>query len=72
MGHISAVSIMEDNNKTEDQIIPLAQDNALAANKPDNELDWANGLRQIYDSVLEEPLPDCFTDLLAKLDDDPV
>ncbi len=30
---------------------------------------WANGLKQIYDSVLEEPLPDSFKDLLSKLDD---
>lgn len=31
--------------------------------------DWASGLRRLYDSVVEEPLPDCFKDLLAKLDD---
>lgn len=31
--------------------------------------EWADGLRQIYDSVLEEPLPDSFNDLLARLDD---
>ncbi|HCH94757.1 MAG TPA: hypothetical protein DFK13_07910 [Erythrobacter sp.] len=30
--------------------------------------DWANGLRQLYDSVVEEPLPDSFQDLLDKLD----
>lgn len=29
---------------------------------------WASGLRQLYDSVVEEPLPDNFKDLLAKLD----
>ena len=28
----------------------------------------ASGLRQLYDSVVDEPLPDAFTDLLAKLD----
>ena len=32
--------------------------------------DWANGLRQLYDSVVEEPIPDSFQDLLSKLDDD--
>ena len=32
---------------------------------------WANGLRQLYDSVVDEPLPDSFKDLLAKLDDKP-
>lgn len=30
---------------------------------------WASGLRQLYDSVVDEPLPDSFKDLLAKLDD---
>jgi hypothetical protein len=32
--------------------------------------DWANGLRQLYDSVVDEPLPDSFAALLAQLDDD--
>lgn len=31
--------------------------------------DWADGLRQLYDSVVDEPLPDSFKDLLSKLDD---
>ena len=31
--------------------------------------DWATGLRRLYDSVVEEPLPDTLKDLLAKLDD---
>ncbi|QYU66971.1 hypothetical protein J4558_18715 [Leptolyngbya sp. 15MV] len=34
------------------------------AEKPE----WADGLRQLYDSVVDEPLPDTFKDLLAKLD----
>lgn len=29
---------------------------------------WADGLRKLYDSVVEEPLPDSFNDLLKKLD----
>ncbi|TCD06795.1 hypothetical protein EYB45_03705 [Erythrobacteraceae bacterium CFH 75059] len=29
---------------------------------------WSNGLRKLYDSVVEEPLPDTFKDLLAQLD----
>lgn len=29
---------------------------------------WAKGLRKLYDSVVEEPLPDSFEDLLKKLD----
>lgn len=31
--------------------------------------DWANGLRELYDSVVEEPLPDSFKDLLSQLDE---
>jgi len=31
--------------------------------------EWAEGLRQLYDSVVDEPLPDSFMDLLSKLDD---
>ena len=31
--------------------------------------EWANGLRRLYDSVVDEPLPDSFKDLLSKLDD---
>jgi hypothetical protein len=29
---------------------------------------WAEGLRKLYDSVVAEPLPDSFNDLLKKLD----
>jgi len=38
------------------------------ANKPANP-EWADGLKRLYDSVVEEPLPDAFADLLSKLDD---
>jgi len=31
--------------------------------------DWTSGLKQLYDQVVEEPLPDAFKDLLSKLDD---
>ena len=30
--------------------------------------DWAFGLRRLYDSVVEEDLPDSFKDLLSQLD----
>ncbi|MEO6386928.1 MAG: NepR family anti-sigma factor [Croceibacterium sp.] len=30
--------------------------------------DWTSGLKQLYDSVVDEPIPDAFKDLLAKLD----
>lgn len=42
-----------------------ADDGNAAAHQPE----WANGLRQLYDSVVDEPLPDSFKDLLSKLDD---
>lgn len=32
--------------------------------------EWADGLKQLYDAVVEEQLPDQFLDLLAKLDDE--
>ena len=31
--------------------------------------DWADGLKTLYDAVVEEPLPDSFKDLLDKLDE---
>jgi len=31
--------------------------------------EWANGLKQLYDAVVEEDLPDQFLDLLAQLDE---
>jgi hypothetical protein len=30
--------------------------------------EWASGLKQLYDSVVEEPIPDTFKDLLSRLD----
>lgn len=32
--------------------------------------EWASGLKQIYNSVVDEPLPDNFAALLAQLDDE--
>lgn len=32
--------------------------------------EWASGLKQIYDSVVDEPMPDNFAALLAQLDDE--
>ena len=39
---------------------------AKGADKPD----WANGLKQFYDSVVDEPLPDELSQLLARFDED--
>ena len=30
--------------------------------------EWAGGLKQLYDSVVDEPIPDSFKDLLDRLD----
>jgi hypothetical protein len=30
--------------------------------------EWADGLKQLYDSVVEETLPDSFKDLIDRLD----
>ncbi len=36
--------------------------------EPDSQPGWANGLKQLYDEVVEEDIPDSFKDLLSKLD----
>lgn len=43
---------------------------ARAGAKQNGELPgWTNGLRQLYDQVVDEELPDSFRDLLNRLDD---
>jgi hypothetical protein len=34
------------------------------------EPDWTDGLRRLYDSIIDEPLPQSFAELLKRLDDD--
>src|SRR5262245_54020696 len=41
---------------------------SLSAKRRTNEPGWAQGLRKLYNSVLDEPIPDSFDDLLKKLD----
>ena len=31
--------------------------------------EWTSGLKQLYDAVVDEPIPDAFKDLLSRLDD---
>ncbi|KWV92375.1 NepR family anti-sigma factor [Erythrobacter sp. YT30] len=45
-----------------------SKDAKSAASQSDDP-DWAAGLKQLYDAVVEEELPDAFKNLLAKLDD---
>ncbi len=59
---------MTDNRK-EDARNEETSKGAKKGTTPMKDPEWANGLKQIYDSVLEEPLPDSFKDLLSKLDD---
>ena len=39
-----------------------------SSTRDEKEPGWAEGLRQLYNSVVHEPLPDSFDDLLKKLD----
>lgn len=51
---------------------PSNQDDPLKGSTPSAEgqgsPDWASGLKQLYDAVVDEPLPDAFKDLLDQLD----
>jgi len=41
----------------------------LPVTRKDHEPGWAAGLRKLYNSVVDEPLPDSFDDILKKLDE---
>lgn len=43
-------------------------DEATNGKVASNEPEWAASLKQLYNSVVEEPLPDNFKELLSKLD----
>lgn len=46
-------------------------DSGRASNpRPKGEPEWTDGLKRLYDSVVDEPLPANFAELLAKLDQD--
>jgi len=47
---------------------PSATDKATKRGAEKRDADWTNGLKRLYDSVVDEPLPDSFRDLLSKLD----
>jgi hypothetical protein len=44
------------------------KNSTVRKNKQNQAPGWASGLRQLYDSVAHEPLPDSLKDLLSKLD----
>jgi len=54
--------------KKPDQDKPTKGAHAPSGNGADNPA-WADGLKQLYDSVVDEPLPDSFKDLLDAFDD---
>jgi hypothetical protein len=56
-------------DSSENGTVHLQQTGQQAKHTAGQQPDWANGLRQLYDSVVEEPLPDSFKDLLSRLDD---
>ena len=41
-----------------------------AANDTADAPGWADGLKQLYDSVVDEPLPDSFLELLDQFDEE--
>ena len=55
-------------NSSENGKVNLAHPGSPTGYKAGYKPEWANGLRQLYDSVVEEPLPDSFKDLLSRLD----
>lgn len=57
-----------DKDEDSDRSKTLPQKGKPATKDEEREPSWAPGLRRIYDSVVEEELPDSFKDLLAKLD----
>lgn len=56
-------------DSSENDKLPQQQARSQTTHPAGKKPEWANGLRQLYDSVVEEPLPDSFKDLLAQLDD---
>lgn len=50
----------------ESKMIP--RKNPSEHSRPTPQPEWASGLKRLYNSVVEEPLPDSFADLIAKLD----
>ena len=59
----------EDHGKNEDGAPPRSDKQPQARGSAQNPA-WASGLKQLYDSVVDEPLPDSFSDLLARFDED--
>ena len=48
---------------------PGASDKTMKTDRKPADPEWADGLRQLYDRVVDEELPDSLRDLLSKLDE---
>ncbi len=57
---------MTDKGKKDNKV----QHAAKVSDGKQSEPEWATGLKQLYDSVVDEPLPDNLKDLLSQLDDE--
>ena len=55
-------------DKTPDKDKAAPRKNARSGNDAESPA-WADGLKQLYDSVVDEPLPDSFKDLLDAFDE---
>jgi hypothetical protein len=53
-------------NSKDRKMNPGQHQTAAKARAPQPE--WTKGLKRLYNSVVEEPLPDSFADLIAKLE----
>ena len=58
---------MDDKNNPQNSA--PAEPAARAGDDPMSKPQWADSLRNLYESVVDEPIPDSFKDLLAQLDE---
>ena len=57
----------EEKTPESQKVVATAPENRETAKMDDPQ--WAEGLKRLYDSVVDEPLPDSFMRLLSELDD---
>lgn len=62
-GNLELMSSSQDEGKA-------AKDVKDGAGKKPHDPEWTNSLKKLYNSVVDEPLPDSFKNLLSKLDED--
>ena len=60
-------TVMDDNHNSDVKGSPSGEPGK--GNNPMSKPQWADSLRNLYDSVVEEPIPDSFKDLLAQFDE---